>query len=232
MKTCIINQFYGVGDILFIMPIAYKYLKMGYRVIWPTIFTELQKHFPDIIFIDKQLINIDYNEKKMIDGPNFTILPLRWACEILKLDYHNAMAAKYKLLDIPVETWRETLYYWKEDTKAEDELFYNILNLTENTKYTLINNMFTRDFTKSSAMQFPTNDKNIYLDRIEGFTLLDWIKVIKNADKIYTVSTSIVYLIELLDLKAKEIHIFSRPQEPKSLFYIDYLLTKDCVLHI
>ena len=54
--------------------------------------------------------------------------------------------------------------------------------------------------------------KIVNLAYIEGFTLLDWGKVIESASEIHTVSTSLIYMIEVLYKKPMQnIHIYQRP---------------------
>jgi hypothetical protein len=49
-KTIIINQFFGLGDIIFCMAIAEDYVNRGHKVIWPieSQFMGIQKHFPQV----------------------------------------------------------------------------------------------------------------------------------------------------------------------------------------
>jgi hypothetical protein len=52
------------------------------------------------------------------------------------------------------------------------------------------------------------------MNKISGFTMLDWSKIIENADQIYTVSTSNLFLIETLPIKASNVVLYPRlPRE-------------------
>jgi hypothetical protein len=229
MKTCIINQFRGLGDILFTIPIARKYKADGYHVIYPTIFPEIAKHFPDINIVPKDTVNINYEKNDMNKQNGTLILPLRFADGILKLSYRNCMAAKYRLLDMPVNKWREL--YWDRDNVLEKKLFHDVLGLNERTKYNFINNVFLSDFSKKIDIPVKNGNKNVFMSRIKGFTLLDWGLVIEKAETIHTVSTSLIYMLEIMELKAKEVHLYKRQGIENDHSYYDYLLTKEYVLH-
>lgn len=125
--------------------------------------------------------------------------------------------------------WREST--WVRDTEKENELFYKVLGLHDGAEYNLVNNMFRSDASGKALVNVVNGYKNIPLRNIEGFTLLDWGKVIENAMNIYTVSTSINYVIELLELKAKEIHLYCRKPEERNFNNIDYIFTKEYKLH-
>jgi hypothetical protein len=63
------------------------------------------------------------------------------------------------------------------------------------------------------------------MEIIDGFTLLDWYKVLQNAKQIHTVSTSIIYMLEKMELNAEAVCIYIRKPEEQDLKNIDYILT-------
>jgi hypothetical protein len=63
---------------------------------------------------------------------------------------------------------------------------------------------------------------------MEGYSLFDWAAVMEQAVEIHTVSTSIIYLLELLHLRA---HIYIRRPDERSHSYYDYLLEQKHILH-
>lgn len=229
MKTCIINQFRGVGDILFVIPIARYYMSLGYRVLFPTLFPELNKHFPDIFFINKNFVNIDYEMNTIVEINGTLILPLRYSDQITRTSYKNCMAAKYRMLNLPPNMWRNL--YWKRDRIAENKLFYDVLKLDLDTKYNLINTTFLSDFSGKIDIKVENDYRNVHMSTKEGFTLLDWCLVMENAETIHTVSTSILYVLELLPLKNEELHIYKRGKFEDTHDYYNYLMTKDYILH-
>jgi len=229
MKTAIINQFRGIGDILFTVPIARKYISDGYKVLYPTIFPEIAKHFRDIFFIEKAFVNIDYENKNVIKNNGITVIPLRFADSIMNTNYENCMSAKYRMLDIPLKLWRTLT--WERDIKAENRLFHDVLKLNESSNYNLVNNFFLSDFSMKTTIAVKNGMQNIEMKRIEGFTLLDWGMVIENAATIHTVGTSFIYILEIMELKAKELHLYKREGFENTHGYYDYLLQKNYIFH-
>jgi len=201
----------------------------GCRVLYPTIFPELQKHFPDILFIDKDFVNINYEDAHMREKGSVTVLPLRFADKIIRASYKNCMAAKYRILGYPASMWRNL--YWERDMESEKTLFYDILKLKDDTKYNLINKTFLSDFSKTIDIRVDNSNLNVIMTKNPGFSLLDWGMVIENAYTIHTVSTSLLYVLEIMPLQAKEIHLYKRKGFEDHHEYYDYLLTKNYVLH-
>lgn len=227
----VINQPFGLGDFLFCIPIARDYIKEGYKVIWPVVpqYQNIGKHFPDITFINKDNLKIDIERKDEYELNGMRVIPLRWSYELIKVPFRDCMKSKYMMFGKDWKRWREST--WVRDTEKEDELFYKVLGLHDGAEYNLVNNMFRSDASGKALVNVVNGYKNIPLRNIEGFTLLDWGKVLENAMNIYTVSTSINYIIELLDLKAKEIHLYCRKPDERNFNNIDYIFTKEYKLH-
>lgn len=70
------------------------------------------------------------------------------------------------------------------------------------------------------------------MEYLPGFTLLDWAKVIENAEVIHAVSSSTFYLFEILNLKAEVINLYSRNNGMDDFKYIEKLMTKKYKLHL
>ena len=64
------------------------------------------------------------------------------------------------------------------------------------------------------------------------YTLLDWAGVIEGATEIHAVSSSCIYLFETLQLKAKEIHLYSRRAGQRDFEMIRPILSKNYIYHI
>ena len=182
-RICVINQLAELADILFCEPIARMYHDDGYKIIWPieSKFFNLNKHFPYIIFVNKELLQISYEHKNFYNTDNMLIVPLRWAGEILR---GQQMESKYKLCGLPTDTWKNT--QWQRDQVAEQELFSEILQL-DDTPYNLINEV---------QIVPPNNLRNVYVERISDYTPLDWSKVIENASNLYTTNGFINYILD------------------------------------
>lgn len=224
-------QSWGIGDILFTIPIFRDYIKQGHHILWGVEphFLSLQKHFPDIEFIDKKDTGLDYNRMDEYEINGMKVIPLRWATNILGLPAKDFMRAKYLYFKKDIKQWR-TLW-WERDEIAENTLFYDVLQLGDGEKYRLINRTFRHDNSGKCQIQEPNGMTNVEMRPIEGFSLLDWCKVIENADDIHTVSTSIFYLLELLTLKCVP-HLYVRKPDEKDFSHVDFLMTKTYNLHL
>ena len=224
MKYLVINQPRGLGDILFCVPLV-RSLKGNLDVLWPVVpsYLNIQKHFPDIRFIDFNLVKIDYDCKEEFFGEYGRVLPLRWADEICKLDYTHCMKAKYMMYGNNWQDWRNLS--WARDYSQEDRLYYNVLGLNEEP-FNLINCNFGTGFSNTVDIVVENGIKNVYMKNIPEFTLMDWSKVIEKAKTIHTVGSSINYLIEILEISAEEICLFIRHPIETDFSYYDYILTK------
>lgn len=220
----IISQFQGLGDILFAMPMINDWIKEGHKIIWPVVpeYVALNKHFPLVTFIDMNLMKIDHAIKHEYETGGFKVIPLRWADQIIKTPYRFVMKAKYEMYHKDYRRWRELS--WIRDMDAENKLFKQ-LGLVEGEKYNLVNHNFRTDKTGSVKIEINNGHKTIQMKAIDGYTLLDWGKVLENATEIHTPGTSINYILEVLNIKA-EMHLYVRRPEEKDFSLYDYLLTK------
>ena len=224
-RTCIINQFAGLGDIIFCEPIARMYHEKGYKVIWPVepYYCNINKHFPYITFINKALININYELNKFQTLDNSLIIPLRFSDRIMDVPYHRCMASKYMMWNLPLITWKTTK--WVRDEKSEKELFYNVLRLKVGEQYNLISEHFSRGKIQIT----PPPGKNVYLERISDYTLIDWSMVMENATTIHAVGSAINYVLEFL--KTNECHLYPRKPVESDFKNYDYLFEKSYIKH-
>ena len=222
----IINQPTGLGDILFTVPIARHFIEQGEKVVYPydPIFGNIEKHFPDIQFIPKQFLNIDYNRRTEIEVGGVRIIPMRWSNGNGEVT-PGTMRSKYSLVDLPMDLWRSLT--WVEDKPKQKELS-KLLKLPK--QYILLNR--TWHHTNRFCDLFIHNPKKLPIVKMEvlpGFTLIDWCEVMRNATEFHTVGTSNIYLIELMKMKGV-VHLYRRPNERDFKNY-DYLLTKNYIFH-
>src|SRR5690606_7188918 len=209
-----INQFFGIGDIIFCMTIARRFIAQGYNVTWGTLphfLDGLRRAYPDITWVDYRKFKIDYDKKgehdAIVRDEPYRVVPLRWNVEILGVPYSQCMASKYDLFGWHYKDWKEQAHF--ERGEKENELA-ELLGIDFNKPYTLTN----RFFGSNSQFCVQVESRGIEMQSIEGYSLFDWAKIIENAECIHTANTSILYLLELLDLKAKEVHLYCRkPQE-------------------
>jgi hypothetical protein len=143
---------------------------------------------------------------------NTYFVPLRFANPIVRQlaphdysDQYHTMLDKYRMLNLPEDMWK-TLK-WERNLDKENEL-YDLLIKDEN--YILINTKWSDGIV---SIETDSNFKRINMDILNGFTLFDWSKIIENASEIHTVSTSNLFLLETLTLRADKVHIY--PRKPR-----------------
>ena len=86
----------------------------------------------------------------------------------------------------------------------------------------------SRNIAKTKAILIGIGDY-IYMNKIENYTIFDWIGVMEKAQSIHTVGTSIVFLMDAFDSMPKEMHLYSRIDKPHSTY--DFLLKKEYIYH-
>ena len=227
VDTIIINQFQGLGDVMFMITIARKYIEQGFKVLWPInpLFLDIQKHYPDIDFIDMNLLKLNYNVKYPYKVSNCWVMPFRFTDYLVGVKYKDCMKSKYMYVGDNWETWKDKAEI-KFDTRKALELF-NILGIKYGEKFTLINRKFRSDFSGEADIVMDLDNRNIEMVPIEGFTLIDWYLVFMAASSIHTVGTSIIYLLELLNFKKEtQIHIYLREPDEKSFENYEYIMRK------
>jgi hypothetical protein len=215
----VINQFQGLGDILFCEPIARHFYQNGENeIIWPILgeFLWLTEYFPYIKFVDWKQYHFPYESTYygQVSENEFHV-PLRFANPIVRnlhphdySDQFHTMVDKYRMVNLPIDLWKTMT--WTRNLEREDSLFNLCIR---ESKYILVNNMWS-DGVLDIQLNNPDNYQIIYMNKIPGYSMLDWAKIIENADQIYTVSTSNLFLIETLSLKASDVYIYPRlPRE-------------------
>jgi hypothetical protein len=197
MKRCIIQQPAGLGDIIFCQKIATEYVNHGYDVVWPVI--------PQYEWVGNYI---------KTPGVSFCKLTDTWygSCETLDLEsaghfYHgiSCMDAKYKMAgNLDYSDWSK-YFNFRRNIQKEEQLKIQPM------EYNLICKKFAsppdvRDIDIPIMNDLPT----IEIEFISGFTPFDWCNIIEHATNLYFVDTCFTLIIEKLDVKAKEMILFSR----------------------
>lgn len=225
MKIIIPNQFFGLGDIIFEQTLVRELMKPEDRVVWPVngIFVDaLNRAYPDFTFVDMNVLRLNYDRKDGYEMNGMSILPLRWADGIVKVPYYMCMKSKYMLYNKNWEDWKRHAM-WQRDT-AKEQALYEALGLKDGEQYNLINKYFRTDFSGVADINVGNSLRNIEMTAYEGYSLFDWTKVIEQATEIHTVSTSIIYMLELLKLKALQVDLYVRKPDEKDFRNVDYIL--------
>jgi len=203
MKSVIINQPAGLGDIFFCQKIAETFIYNDYEVFWPV--------KSSINWIGKYLINT--KKVHYIDECNF-VAPTGAIAVTLdgaqNITGELIMLSKYQILDIDWNNWLE-FFNFERNAKKENELYYDVLGLKDGEEYAFINKYYgTPPEQQLYNVEENPNEKNINLEMIESFTIFDWIKVIENANRISIIDTCLNYIIEKIEIKTNDLTCYCR----------------------
>lgn len=224
------TQKFGKGDIIFCQTIANDWIAEGHTVVWETQ-TEwvegLSRAYPKVKFVPDGTLPIDFNLRHEHDCEGYRVVPLRWSVEIMKAPYADCMKTKYSMFNQHYMRWKEGAM-WQRTVEREKALFDKLgLNIGET--YVVVNETYQSDLKGHKAIHHNAGCRTIKMRTIEGFSLFDWALVLERAKEIHTVSTSLFYLLEMLDLR-QPIHLYPRNTDPR-FDHIKYLFTKPYILH-
>ncbi len=206
MKSILIDQPAGIGDIIFCQKIAH-YLSNTYKVFWPL--------SSDINWVSNYLDSPIIWENHKVD----TVVNLRNS--IYYREHKSVMLSKYDLLGLDWKDWKD---FVKINRKVDKE---KELRGLFPEKYCLVNRIYgTPPNSKIKDFSVITSLPIVDLCIIPGYTLFDWMKVIEDANEIYTVDTAINYLIEILNINAEKLELFSRFDNPNFSHVKDIFLKK------
>lgn len=228
-----ISQPFGLGDIIFTQTIAQMYLDGGHDVYWgvyPQFLSQLQTAYPKIRWVDYRNYNHLLNVQNQMYVDGFLVCPIRWSMEITQTPYTNVMRAKYQMFGLDFKTWKDHAMPIRNMSK-EKELFYDVLGIRGGEKYNLINKTFRSDNKGVVNISVDNDYRNVDLEILEEYSLFDWMYTIEQAEEIHTVSTSIFYLLELLNLK-NPASLYARKPEELHFKNIESLFTKPYVLNL
>ncbi len=218
-------QAWGLGDIIFEQTAVHKLAK-GSPVLWPVqkSFVEgLQRAYPHISFVDADTVWIDYDRKDDYIKNNMRFIPFRWCDTNMQVPYSRCMEVKYTYFGLDYTTWKEKAM-WTRYRGKEQEL-YDLLGCGIDG-YNLVNMTFGSQSQLKVPIPIDNHMRTIEMKTIEGFSLFDWAAVIEGATTIHTVSTSIIFLLEQLDLWATEVHLYPRRPIEVDFRTIDYILER------
>jgi hypothetical protein len=219
----IINQPFGIGDILFLSPLVAN-LDVEHAV-WPVV--DHYYWIKDYINIDN-LTFIKSSEFIPSNYEEYTVIPLQYAHSLVP-QAEDCMQAKYMLLEADPKLWR-TLSFNRNQEKENKLKQY--LNISSDDKFIFINNHFAGpEFNYKVDINLKTDLRIIHQEYIEDFTLLDWCGVLEQAKEIHTVSTSLFFVIEALNLEKTSLHLYPRKPLDKDLSPIKTLINSKWICH-
>lgn len=224
-KICLIRQPAGLGDIFYVLKIAKEISKLGYSIIWPISSSIMYlpnylEEIDNINFVDENSnfkYKQYYNSSEIIisDDNSFIYLPLQFSDRIANSDDYFAnntmvkMNVKYRWINMSSNDWSD-FFKIKRNYDREQKLFSE-LN-PNNQKYILTNLNFGTPPHTDICRFSPDIRKDIKIIKMEiypNYNLFDWCKIIENAEEVHTVETSVILLMEKLNVP-KKIVMYSR----------------------
>lgn len=198
---------------------------MGYHVVWPLKdeILWIKDYIPDIEFCSRQDEfpgKQHYGQDFVILSPQFIYLGLMnthfWQNNYGVEDQDTCMVmhSKYLMMQLDWTNWSEGFQFDRKIDK-ENDLYYNVLGLKDDSEYIFVNRYANTENRRNDQLTFPEFDLPVIdLQILKGFSLFDWCKVIENAQEIHTVHTSMPYLIDRLNIKAKKYYMYQGIHQP------------------
>ena len=198
---------------------------MGYHVVWPLKdeILWIKDYIPDIEFCSRQDEfpgKQHYGQDFVILSPQFIYLGLMnthfWQNDYGVEDQDTCMVmhSKYLMMQLDWTNWSEGFQFDRKIDK-ENDLYYNVLGLKDESEYIFVNRYANTENRRNDQLTFPEFDLPVIdLQILKGFSLFDWCKVIENAQEIHTVHTSMPYLIDRLNIKAKKYYMYQGIHQP------------------
>ena len=210
MKIALIKQPIGIGDVFYLQKFAHVIKSRGYEILWPL--------RDDVIWIKDYVDGINfcklsddfprknyyYTGRFFIQTDDFIFL----SPDVFQLQGKRIMESKYLMIKESDHDWYN-YFNFKRNIDKENDLYYNVLGLTDESQYVFLNNMASVDVKTSNVLDdLSFNYPTVNLQIIKNFTLFDWCKVFENAIEIHTVHTGINYVLDKLNLKAKKYYMY------------------------
>jgi hypothetical protein len=236
----VVNQTWGLGDILFIERL-YAYLtRLGLRVTAPVQdqYIWIQEHIPYVDFRRESEFKMDYERfdfgLQSIGGEpqeDTIYLPTKFSDQIYRgLSPHDPSASrhwmndKYRLLGLDPSEWQGLTLV--RNPSREQELMRLVLGGIDG-EYDFCNlsyhNMGNLRLSPSVIRHRDGGRPLVEMRKIEGYTMVDWSGVIERAVSVHTVSTSLLYMVHPLHRPGMDFHLY--PRLPETGFYtVDDLL--------
>tara|TARA_B100000925_G_scaffold288422_1_gene269388 strand:- start:1319 stop:2026 length:708 start_codon:yes stop_codon:yes gene_type:complete len=227
MKPCLIKQPAGIGDIFFCQKIARVMMQNRYQVIWPLRpdIHWIKDYIKDIYFptIDDDFLGKDVYERGAGAVINENGAFISTATADMTHNDGKIMSSKYSMLGLDHSDWKD-YFKFERNFDKEDDLYYNVLDLKDDSEFVFINNLYNTDIRDCELLSPENYDLPVVeLKIMDGFTLFDWCKVLEKAKSVFTINTSINYLIDVLDTSYEKYVIIAHGEQNKR--EIDYLFS-------
>lgn len=197
-RKVFINQPFGIGDCIFAQGIAMHYINLGMDVYWAVedmYLDGLKRAYPRVNWIARSQSPVPDKIRGFQDYKGYYVVPIRFSDSIMRVPYKEVMRAKYDMIGLNWTIWSKHAMF-ERDYDREEQLA-DLLGA--NGEYHLVNTNYKGVNLKTIDINLPENRlKTIKMGFVDGYSLFDWMGIIENATEITTVSTSIVYLLELI----------------------------------
>lgn len=217
-RICLIQQEAGLGDILFCQGIAEYFHNNGYKVIWPVvkelidtveyIKTNAEFFNRDEEYPMKKFFLEAYSSRQFLRTDNNDIfIPIGYSSYMIFPFFRKIMQSKFSICNLNFREWKKD-FNFNRNVEKENKLYYDVLGLKDNEDFILLNQTYSTQPTtiKKDLTQYKNTFgefKIVEMSILDEFTLFDWCKVFENMKSIITVDTSLMYIIEKLELKNK-----------------------------
>jgi hypothetical protein len=207
-RTCYINQPRGLGDIIICEPICRYYKSIGYEIIYwvPEEYIWIKDYIKYVNFISE---NNNYNTSSIpIYTEDIIYLPLIFKAVSNEIEWLKTgwLYDKYRISHLDPMLWKTFSF---ERNIEKEKMLYDQLNL-EGKDYILVN-----EYSSSGKrnLNIESDLMRIDMQNINGFTMLDWCKVIENSKEFHSVSTSVIFPAIYVNHKNTKIYNRSYPND-------------------
>jgi len=201
--TALLIQPGAFGDLFVCAPIAEWYAKQGYEIFWA-----VQKKFESTLkrfdYVTPIILSEDVIDPDWLRSDVLKILPMvhdydkvinvadRGPHPTAQYPWETFEVCKYRVAEVPIE--QKNKLTWSRDKEKEDALYEAVTRNLQGREYVVAATQSSHnDFTN-----IPDSEKRdvIHVTEIEGYDIVDWYKVIKEAKAIYCVESSVQCFID------------------------------------
>lgn len=232
MKTCLIKQPAGLGDIFFTQKIAHEIRQRDFIVVWPVIpeFVWLSEYFDCINFVDinsdfpfkEKYLKTDHDVPLIEDGS--LVVPLNVADRYFPNE--SVMLAKYKRFGFDWSNWQNYIDF-ANNPEREQQLF-DLIGKPVNEDSIFVNDTYgsppdSKQCIHMQNLNLP-EERVIRMSMIPNITVFEWLAVAAKCGTIHTTDSCMIYLIETLQHQP-DLYMYSR-FNPPDFRHVNCFLTK------
>jgi hypothetical protein len=225
MKTVLIKQKAGLGDILFTQKIAYSFKEKGHEVIWPVTqaYNYISEYLPTVSFVN---IDDDFPFKSEYNNTGCGQIREFNSCIVAGLDgtntgSHGVMRSKYVLASIDYSDWTQYAKI-KRNIEREEKLI-EILKIDTDQPFIFVNRQFgtpPNDCAVNNFFKINSDLPVVELQYLENVRVFDWMGILSLAKEIHTVDTALSYILHIMN--QKNVFLYPRWKEGDTWMDLSY----------